>query len=248
MLIRKIQAKSILSKSKVMDYVVNPYIGCSHSCAYCYARFMKRVTGHKEPWGTFVDVKINAPQILPRDIGKNRRGEVWLSSVCDPYQPLEKKYKLTRKCLEVLLLYDWPVTIQTKSVLVLRDLDLLKKLKKVGVGFTISTDDDKIRKIFEPGASTIQQRIDALKRLHSAGVSTYAFIGPILPMNATNLVKQLAGKVDHVLVDRMNYHYADEVYKKNNLEYAMTDEFFAQKKKELAATLKEHRISAEFLF
>ena len=87
--VREICAKSILSPSKIYPWVINPYTGCQHGCSYCYARFMKRVTGHREPWGEFVDVKINAPEVLRVEIKKKRRGRVWVSGVCDPYQPLE---------------------------------------------------------------------------------------------------------------------------------------------------------------
>ena len=83
MIVKEVPAKSILSVSKVYDYVVNPYIGCQHGCSYCYARFMKRVTGHREPWGEFVDVKINAPQLLEVEINKKKAGRVWVSGVCD---------------------------------------------------------------------------------------------------------------------------------------------------------------------
>ena len=125
MIVREITAKSVLSKSQVYDYVVNPYVGCSHSCRYCYAAFMKRFTGHREKWGEFVDIKINAPELLAGEIRKKRPGRVWVSGVCDPYQAAEKKYRLTRRCLEVLLENQWPVTIQTKSSLVLRDIEEL---------------------------------------------------------------------------------------------------------------------------
>jgi DNA repair photolyase len=133
MIIKEISAKSILSKSKVTAYTINPYIGCEHGCTYCYARFMKRFTGHKEAWGEFVDAKINAPILLESEIKKKKVGKVWISGMCDPYQPLEKKYELTRKCLEILLKHQWPVTIQTKSNLVLRDIELFKKFKDIEV-------------------------------------------------------------------------------------------------------------------
>jgi DNA repair photolyase len=100
LIVTEIQAKTILSVSKIYPYVINPYTGCQHGCSYCYARFMKRVTGHKEPWGEFVDVKINAPDLLRKEIQKKKREKVWVSGVCDPYQPLEATYRLTRQCLE----------------------------------------------------------------------------------------------------------------------------------------------------
>jgi DNA repair photolyase len=88
--VQEVRAKSVLNKSKIFDFCLNPYIGCELNCAYCYARlFMKRYSGHREAWGKFVDVKVNAPEILKRQLDKARRGIVWVSSVCDPYQPLE---------------------------------------------------------------------------------------------------------------------------------------------------------------
>ena len=111
------------------------------------------------PWGSFVDVKINAPAILQREMKKAPRGNIMISSVTDPYQPVEDQYKLIRQCLEVLLAYQFPVSILTKSSLVLRDLDLIKRFKEMEVGITITTDDDKIREIFEPNAPSIETRI-----------------------------------------------------------------------------------------
>jgi len=227
MKIREIKAKSILSKSQVYDYAVNPYVGCAHECVYCYAKFMKRFTGHKERWGDFVDVKINAPELLAGEVKKKRIGRVWVSGVCDPYQPLEKKYRLTGKCLAILAASGWPFTVQTKSDLVLRDIETLKRAKDCEVGFTITTADDSIRKIFEPGASPISKRIKALAVLHNNGVGTFAMIAPVLP-GAEGLINELRGKVDHVIIDRLNYNYANQVYKKHGLEWAGEDSFFSR--------------------
>ena len=132
-MIREKQVKSILSKSGIpgVDYCLNPYVGCAHACKYCYATFMKRFTGHPEPWGTFVDVKGNGPEVLRRQLKRTTRGYVMISSVTDPYQPLEKKYGLTRRCLEVLLQNQFPTGILTKSPLVLRDTDLFKRFNEI---------------------------------------------------------------------------------------------------------------------
>lgn len=148
--IKEIEAKSILTKSGIpgVDYCINPYVGCFHACKYCYATFMKRFTGHTEAWGSFVDVKVNAPDVLQKQLKNKVKGRVMVSSVTDAYQPIEAKYKLTRKCLEILLQNQFPVDILTKSPLVLRDLDLIKKFKDIEVGVTITTNDDKIRKVF----------------------------------------------------------------------------------------------------
>ena len=247
MIVEEVYAKTILSRSKVFDYTINPYIGCEHGCTYCYARFMKRFTNHKEEWGRFVDVKINAPTLLQREIKKKRLGKVWISGVCDPYQPLEKKYELTKKCLGILSKHRWPVTIQTKSPLVLRDVDLLREFNDVEVGFTITTADEDIRKIFEPDSPSIGQRIETLEKLHHVGVTTFAMIAPLLP-KPEGLVTQLSGKVDYVLIDRMNYHYADQVYKRNKLEYAMTNNFFDRKKIEFANAFAEEGMPYQVLF
>lgn len=225
MIIKEKPAKSILSNSGIFPYVINPYTGCQHNCAYCYARFMKRFTGHQEPWGQFVDVKINAAELLRKEITRKAPARVWVSGVCDPYQPLEKKYQLTRQCLEILADYDWPVTVQTRSPLVLRDLDVLKKGRDFEVGFSVTTADDAIRRLFEPSAPSISQRVEALDALHQAGINTFAMIAPMLP-GSENLVELLAGKVDKVLLDRMNYNHADWVYRKFNLQNKKTAEYF----------------------
>ena len=247
MKIREIQAKSILSKSGVYDWTINPYVGCEHSCFYCYARFMKRFTGHKEKWGEFVDVKINAPELLEKEIKTKKKGKVWISGVCDPYQPIEKKYKLTRKCLEVLQKNNWPVVIQTKSPLVLRDLKLLKKFKNIEVGFTIPTADEKIKNVFEPRTPSIKQRIKALEKLYKEGIRTYAMIAPLLP-EAEDLVAKLRNKVDYVIIDRMNYHYADWVYREHKLEEMKKDNFFIKKTAELIKMFKKERIPCQIVF
>jgi DNA repair photolyase len=247
MFVREIYAKNILSKSKIYDYTINCYTGCQHACTYCYARFMKRTTGHIEPWGEFVDVKINAPELLAKEINKKKPARVWISGVCDAYQPLERKYELTRRCLEILVAHNWPITIQTKSPLVLRDLDLLARASDIEVGLTITTADDRIRLIFEPNAPPIPERIKALGELHQAGIETFVMIAPMLP-GAGDLPSLLSGKVDHVLIDRMNYHYADWVYHKYNLEASMQPEFFLKEAKQIALALKKHNVDCQVVF
>ena len=244
--ISRITAKSILTRSRIpgVDYSVNPYVGCQHGCRYCYAEFMKKYTGHTEAWGTFVDVKENAPQLLDRQLRKARMGLVTLSSVCDPYQPVEKAYEITRRCLEVLLRYSFPCSVLTKSPLVLRDMDLLTQLEHGEVGLTVTTDDEDIRRIFEPHAPLIDQRIDALEQLHKHGVKTYAFIGPMLPMNAERLGSALIGKVDGVLLDRMNYpSKTANLYRQHHLEYALRSEYFQSVRETLEHLFEKHGIA-----
>jgi DNA repair photolyase len=189
MKIREIQAKSILQKSGIpgADWVINPYTGCSHNCVYCYAAFMKRWTGHlSDNWGEFVDVKINSPELLKKQVKKIKKGDsVFIASVCDAYQKAEKKYQLMGKILAILAKQarevDFGVSILTKSDLVTRDIDILKKFKDAEVGFSLGIPDRKYQKILEPGAPEPEKRTAALKKLHRAGIKIYLFISPIIP-------------------------------------------------------------------
>ena len=208
---------------------------------------MKRFTGHKEEWGNFVDIKINAPRLLQHEIKKKRVGRVWISGTCDPYQPMERQTQLTRRCLEILSKHSWPVTIQTKSTLIMRDLDLLENFDDIEVGLSISTESEEIKAIFEPGCPAIEDRIKVVERLHSSGLRTFIMIAPMLP-GAEALIDRVKDKVDNLIIDKMNYHYADWVYRKYKLEYAMADNFFAQKKLELARALEKERIPYRLLF
>lgn len=241
MIVKEIYSRSILSASKIQDYVINPYVGCQHGCRYCYARYIKKFTGHKEAWGDFVDVKINAAELLPVGLKKKKRGRVWISGLCDPYQPLEKKYMLTRKCLEILANNKWPVTVQTRSSLVLRDIDILRRGEDFEVGLSITTADDGIRKLFEPVAPPINDRINTLDELHKAGIRTFAMIAPILP-GAENLPSELEGKVDSILVDRLNYHYADAVFRQYRMEDKLSDEFFLKTGREIVSACRKSGI------
>jgi len=246
-IVREIQARSVLSESKVYDYTVNAYAGCAHACSYCYARFMKRFTGHKEPWGDFVDVKVNAPDLLAAEIRKKRSGTIWVSGVCDPYQPLEAKYELTKACIGIITGSGWPLVVQTRSPLVVRDLDILASSPAVEVGLSITTADDRVRRLFEPKAPPIAGRVEALRQLHDAGIRTFAMVAPLLP-GAEELPGLLAGKVDRVLIDRMNYGYGSWVYRTYGLESFQTDEFFEGTAQELAAELEAAGVPCRIVF
>lgn len=222
-------AKSVLVKTRIggLTYCINPYTGCEHGCRYCYANFMRRFTGHTERWGEFVDVKINAPEILESELRRAKRGTVCLSSVTDPYQPLEEEYGLTRACLEILLRHQFPTDILTKSPLVMRDIDLLKRFEDIEVGFSITTDDENIRRVFEPKSPRISSRIEALKEIHRNGVKTYGFIAPMLPLSSEKILNMLTGAVDKIMVDKMNYSYrVRSIYKRNGLEDFLDHGYF----------------------
>ena len=163
MKISTIKTKSYVTKSNLpaSDYVINPYVGCPHGCKYCYACFMKRFTGHEEPWGTFIDIKmcdkpLNAKQLT----GKT----VFLSSVTDCYNPYEKEYGITRKILEQLVTIDCELNISTKSNLILRDIDLLKQCTNLKVSMSVNTLNEQFRKDMD-NASSIGDRLSALKTL-----------------------------------------------------------------------------------
>jgi DNA repair photolyase len=202
--------KSILNKSGIsgVDYAINPYIGCTHGCVYCYARFMTKWYHQGEEWGTFVDVKKNAVECFYKEAPRKTRGIVLLSSVTDPYQPVERKEKITRDILIGLNEFIFPVQILTKSSLVTRDIDIISELIEVEVGLTITGYDEKIRKIFEPYASPIEKRIEALEEYNDLGIATYAFLGPLLPYltekDLNKLLNSLSDKVGRIIVDRLN--------------------------------------------
>lgn len=218
--INLLKAKTILTKSGLpgSDWVINPYNGCLFACMYCYAAQIARWKHPDEVWGTYLDVKINAPELLKAELkkleekfGKKDFGSIFFSSVTDPYVGLEAKYQLTRKCLEVLadFGYSGSLAIQTKSPLVTKDIDILKRLKKVTVGFTVTTLDDKVSRFLETKAPSVSLRLKALKDLHDAGIDTYAFIGPILPHFTSDETKinELLDKLQEVGVTEVWFEH-----------------------------------------
>lgn len=178
-LIRDVETKTIMTKSSlpVGGYSVNPYVGCTHGCKYCYASFMKRFTGHTEPWGTFLDVK-HWPEI--RDPQKYRGQRVVIGSVTDGYLPQEEQFGNTRRLLEQLRGSGAEILICTKSDLVIRDIDLLKEMGKVTVSWSINTLDEAFRADMDKAVS-IERRLAAMKQVYDAGIRTVCFISPVFP-------------------------------------------------------------------
>ena len=179
LVIQEIQVKTVLTKSNlpVSDYSVNPYVGCTHACKYCYASFMKRFANHPEPWGAFLDVKY-WPEI--KNPEKYAGKELFISSVTDPYNPQEEKFRRTRALLEQLAGSGVRLSIQTKSDLVLRDMDLIREFPDARVGFSINTLDEDFRADMDSAVS-IERRLAAMKELHDAGIRTTCFVSPIFP-------------------------------------------------------------------
>lgn len=217
--IHEIKAKSILNKSTISDYTLNCYRGCQHACAYCYAKYISYYTGHKEPWGTYVDVKINAPEILQKEVEKKRRGEVMMSSICDGWQPIEARYKLSRQCLEILLGAGFHASILTKNKLILRDFDIIEKHKNlVDLGLTITTFDHKLQGTLEPFSSSSLGRLNVIKEANKRGIKVWVFMGPLIP-GFTDTFENICGlfdklsKVELAWVYIDNFHYHGAQYK-----------------------------------
>ncbi len=209
MKVREVSCTTALSPSNLpgLAYALNPYRGCSIGCVYCYAPSVLR---EERPWGRFVDVKRNIPAVLAKELKRKRPGVVGLGTVTDGYQPLEARYHLTRYCLEQLARCAFPVSVQTKSSLVLHDLDLLRRIADAEVGVTVTTLDETMRRRFEPFSSPTERRLATLRAVNEAGVRTWAFLGPILPVTtAATLEKLLAAIRDtgtrRVLFDRLRF-------------------------------------------
>ena len=202
--IRGIDVKSVLVKSNlpVCDYSANPYVGCTHACKYCYASFMKRFTNHSEPWGEFLDVK-HWPAIANphRYDGK----ELFIGSVTDPYNPQEKECRRTRSLLEQLKGSGVKITIQTKSDLVLRDLDLIRNFPDARVGFSINTLDESFRTDMDRAVS-IERRIEAMRQVYDAGVRTTCFISPVFPgiTDITAIIDRVKEQCNLVWLENLN--------------------------------------------
>ncbi len=220
MVVNEITVNDYLTKSNLpdSDYVINPYVGCTHGCKYCYASFMKRFTGHKENWGDFIDIKrCNKPIDLRKISGKN----IFLSSVTDCYNQYEKDFCITRNILEQLIDSDCNLSISTKSKLILRDIDLLKQMKNLIVCMSINTLNEKFRSDMD-NASTIKERMDTLKELHNNGIYTVLFMSPIFPYITEwkEIIDQTKDYVDEYWFENLNLRGN---YKKEILDYIRTN-------------------------
>ena len=223
--IREIRASSILIKSGLpaADWVINPYNGCLFGCMYCYAAQIAKWKHPDEIWGNYLDVKINAPELLKNELEKlvMRRSHhiydfrsIFFSSVTDPYVGMEAKYKLTRKCLEVLadFGYQGSISILTKSPLITRDIDLFKKFKDIEVGMTVTGLDDKVSRFLEVKAPPVTSRIKALKELSDAGIILGSQSVLLKGVNDNNkIIKELLYKCIETGVRPYYLYQCDEV-------------------------------------
>ncbi|MBI1973894.1 radical SAM protein [Candidatus Micrarchaeota archaeon] len=269
-MLKFVDAKSILTETKLpgLDYSLNPFRGCTIGCPYCYSPDVLRET---REWGKFLDVKENAPQLLEKELRTKKRGLIGIGTVTDGYVQAERELKMTRRCLEKILEAGWPVSIQTKSSLVVRDLDLLKRFKEKGleveVGFTITTLDPRVSAVLEPFASPPLERIAAMKEIHDAGIRVWCFVGPIYPgfdSQCEELVRRIAGAgCDRVLSHRFALHRTAWARVKKALEEKMPEQvtewehtlfteegkkFFDTAYKQLADACGRYHIKHEFAF
>lgn len=173
-IVDNVSVRSVMTKSTlpVGGFSVNPYVGCPHACKYCYASFMKRFTGHAEPWGTFLDVKHWEPIKNPHKYDGQR---VVIGSVTDGYNPYEEKCCNTRKLLEELRGSTAEIMICTKSDLVLRDIDLLRQFPKVTVSWSVNTLDEQFRADMDKAVS-IERRLKAMEQVYRSGIRTVCFV------------------------------------------------------------------------
>ncbi|HEX9081787.1 MAG TPA: radical SAM protein, partial [Holophagaceae bacterium] len=182
------EARSILRPQKDERYgfgfALSPYRGCTHGCRYCYVREYPNALHKPEDWGGWVAPKLNAPELLWAHRHRLHQQRVFMASATDPYQPLERQYRLSRRCLEVLLLCPTTeVIVHTRSPLVLQDLDLLKAFgPRLRVGFSVPTDDDTVRQVVEPEAPPIPSRWAAVERLSRAGIAVTIGVAPLMPV------------------------------------------------------------------
>lgn len=208
--VREVECKALLNQSGISDYSFNCYTGCANGCVYCYARFMQRFHPHAETWGQFVDVKVNAVNVLARQLRRLCPGSVFTCSACDGWQEAEREYELTRRSCKMLLEAGFHLNVLTKSDLVLRDLDIFKG-HDVRLGVTITTPDEAQARLWEPGASPVSARVRILKEAKAAGLKTAVAFAPLLPAISDTPESlwelfSLAAEagVDHIWTDAMN--------------------------------------------
>lgn len=183
MIIREIESAGSITRSgmKELDYCLNPYLGCSHRCLYCYAIDMTHEKEAAENWGDVIFVRKNIDRRLVSDIKGMKRGIVGVSTITDPYQPVEARYRLTGKCLEILLRNGFRVTVQTKSPLVRLDLPLLARYRNMSdLGVTITTLNQSKALVFETRTPSPSARLSVLKEASSLGIPTWIYYGPII--------------------------------------------------------------------
>lgn len=215
--VEETECRTILNRSVMpfSDYTLNAYQGCAFGCSYCYVPMMRARRGQMDEraWGGWVQVKVNAPDVLRRQMLRvEPEARIAIGTATDSWQPLEKRYGITRRILEELALYRNPVSILTRSPLLIRDIDILTRMERVSVGVSLPTFDERARRVFEPDAPAIPGRVALVRRLVAAGLRVSLFWCPILPgvMDNAAAVEEYMGRaaelgVARVIWDTLNY-------------------------------------------
>jgi len=254
-----VPCKSAVSRSSLpgLQYTINPYVGCQHGCLYCYVPDVLRRFASTGSWGEYVHVKAGFIERLRDDLKRLPPGVIGVSTVTDPYQPLEREQELTRHALDIIGSAGFRASIQTKSSLVSRDLDLIKTYG-FELGMTVTSLDEKFRKKFEPGASPVEERAHAVEEASSMGIKTWIFYGPIIPsqndsegeMNAVIGLAERTGSM--ILYDRLNL----KPFMKSRLKKALTplemqiltEADFASLYSRLTAICRQRGVVARYAF
>lgn len=244
-IIQEIEVQSVMTKSSlpVGGYSVNPYVGCPHACKYCYASFMKRFTGHTEPWGTFLDVKHWKPIANPHKYDGER---IVIGSVTDGYNLYEAEFRNTRRLLEELRGTQAELMICTKSDLVLRDLDLLKQFPKVTVSWSVNTLDEEFRADMDRAVS-IERRLRAMQQVYEAGIRTVCFVSPIFPgiTDVKAIIEEVKGYADLIWLENLNLRgqFKGEIMayirEKHSTLFPLYEEIYNQKRQDYWKALEE---------
>jgi DNA repair photolyase len=243
MQIKEISSKTILtpqtygSLAEAYDFSLNPYAGCAFSCSYCY---VPKFPNERSPWewGQWLNVKINAPELIRRDRLKVFGSRIFFSSATDPYQYIELKYRLSRRCLQELKLYQpAKITMHTRSHLILQDLDLLRSFgDRLQVGVSFTTDNDEVRKEFEPKAPSIQRRLELIQKLSQAGINVYVSMSPLLPCNPERLFELISPWTNRAWIDEIRWL---EVMQKPELLEKYADWFREENHSDLRKRLRQ---------
>jgi len=242
MKIEHISCKSALSKSNLLglDYSLNPYKGCAHQCLYCYVPSVLRIT--REQWSNKILIKENIPKILSNELKKKPIGKVGISTVTDPYQPIEQKYKLTRYCLEQLLKFDVPISIQTKNKLVKRDYDIITKFSEAELMMSIATLNNEDRKLLEPYSSNIDERLKVLSDFSNSGIKTSVFFGPIYPTITIDEIPPIIEKfldcnISEMMIDKFRLKKG---IRENIISHMKKEEQLYKKFRQINDIINEH--------
>lgn len=216
-------AQSILNKASgfinAYDFTLNPYRGCQYACSYCYAAAFSPNAKFRQDWGNWVIVKQNAVSLLEKELKRwqkkhpNQPPSIYMSSVTDPYQPIETKQQLTRQLLKAMIQYQPILVIQTRSPMIRRDIDLLKEFAHLRINISIPTGSEQVKKDFEPKSPSIQSRLQVLGKLkyslpynaaHEIKLSaTLTPLLPTLPQNESKFIEQLS-VVDRVVIQEFH--------------------------------------------